>query len=129
MANRWQNQFTQSIDAERTIVDGYGQITDSIGTVSFTPAAGVASFVHNSTGFYTITLQDAYNLVLSAPAPTFVMTSGIISATGVWTVLDPLNKTFSFKVINTSGSVVELPPQAGIYFTLFLKNSGLPRGK
>lgn len=129
MANRYTNQFLATFDKGVSIVDGYGQITDSAGSVSFTAGGGVASVTRNSTGNYTILLQDQYNLVLN-PDVSFVMPSGTAVISTVWTVLDPLvTKKLTFQCLNTSNAAVDPPPQAGFYFSLLLKNSGLPRGQ
>lgn len=129
MANRYFKQFTESFDTNTVVVDGYGQVTDSVGTISFTAAGGVTSFVRNSTGNYTITLQDQYNILLN-PDLSIVMPSGTSVITTVWKLLDPLvTKTFTFQCLNTSNAAVDPPPQAGFYFCFLLKNSGLARGK
>jgi hypothetical protein len=128
MANRYLRQFTKSFDTERVIIDGYGSVNDSIGTPTFTAAAGVQSITRNSAGNYTILLQDSWPAFLSGNV-SLVMASGLISATVALVSVDvTVTKKVNFVVVNTSGAAVELPPQSGFYFYFEVKNSGLARG-
>lgn len=72
MANRWFNQFGKTLAKE--VVSLYGQVKigasgaptlTTAGTNNSFTSQGIKSIVRNSTGDYTITLQDPYTQLLA----------------------------------------------------------------
>jgi hypothetical protein len=129
MANRYGRQFTKSGDTERWILDGYASVTDSVGTPSAITGFGLSSLTRTGVGSYSVLLQDSWPQFLSGYI-TLNMPAGLASIDPVLVTTDvTVAKTITFKILNTSGSAVDVPAQTGFWFNFEVKNSGVPRGQ
>lgn len=128
MANRWLNQFTKSFEKEVVHIFGNAAIGASGSPTLDTSndSKGVASIARNSTGNYTITLQDSYYKFLDfsvvfanggtvAAAPNLdLQTISVGTSTG---------GTVRFVTRNNSGTATDPDNGSTMYFHLVVGNS------
>jgi hypothetical protein len=130
MAHRNFTQFHYAL--ERMPVELYAQV--AIGatgtpTLSVANSKGIASMVRNSTGNYTITLQDGYNRLMLADC-LIQNATGIPAGVSMGLVTTGSDVTTSgggtLKVqFSTGGSATELASGDTLYLNIVLSNSSL----
>jgi hypothetical protein len=137
MADSWGYAVLQTDRPGSWLVDGYATVIDGYGTLSLptVPSGIVKSIVRNSTGNYSLILQEAWYALLSIDvksmipstlSPAYVGCQLEASTIGSSTVL-PISAggagqsvTFQF---NVAGTPTELPKGSGLLFLLVLKQS------
>ena len=113
-----------------SISDGYG--TPVFDTV---PSGIVKSVVRNSTGNYSIILQQAWYALVGATVQTVVpCRNSLIAQVEAFTVgntaVQPISaggagQSITFQVYDAAGAAAELPIHSGFLFSLRLKQSSV----
>lgn len=95
-------------------------------TLSANDSLGIASVVRNSTGRYTITLQDKYMALLQV-TESRELASGAPSAVGGFAIrssaVDAATPTVVIEFVDSSGVAVELASGTTLRIEFVLKNS------
>lgn len=138
MANAWGFPVIQTDRPGVWLADGYVSITDGYGAPSFAtvPSGIVRSVVHNSTGNYSIILQEAWfalvdvhvqTVLPSGSSPALLHAQIESSTVGNAAVLPVqaggVGQGVTFQVLDSAGSATELPQGSGFVFCLTLKQS------
>lgn len=117
--------------------DGYVSISDGYGTPVFdtVPSGIVKSVVRNSTGNYSIILQQAWYALVGATVQTVVPAGTLLIAqveafTVGNTAVQPISaggagQSITFQVYDAAGAAAELPIHSGFLFSLRLKQSSV----
>lgn len=135
MANQWGYNQLFTDRAEVWITSSEVEISDGYGTPDFSnvPSGIVHSVTRNSTGNYTIALQQSWYALLdvhvaseiASGSPLFAFTQLVSDTVGSTSAGGPgqTKQGITFKFVNGSGTAVELPSGSSFRFTLFLKRS------
>lgn len=125
MANRYFNQFQYSL--EKGVVHLYAKVAiGSTGapTLSTANSKGIASITRNTTGDYTITLQDTYKKLLSFQL-VFLDASGLPDAPlyGLDDSTDVTTKTVRFVTCSATGTAADPASGETMFVKIELSNS------
>jgi len=137
MANQFGYVRMNTDRASIWLSDGYVSISDGYGTPVFdtVPSGIVKSVVKNSTGNYSIILQQAWYALVGASVQTVVpagtlLVAQVTSFTVGNAAVQPISaggvgQQITFQVADAAGSAAELPEGSGFLFSLRLKQSSV----
>lgn len=131
MANRYMQQFFYSFNHGITFLEGSFTVGAS-GAVGTVKGSGIASVTKNSTGNYTIALEDKYMKFLGANFNLVAASySGIATVEVADTSIDThVQDGTGIQVVCYDGTGTAANPASGaiVYFSIVLRNSSI-KGK
>lgn len=129
MANRNFNRYQALTKEAKALFAKVAIGSSGAPTLSAADSLGITSVVRNSTGRYTITLDDKYNALLQV-VESRQLASGAPSAVGGMVIRSETvasTKTIVIEFVDASGVAVELASGSTLRLKIDVKNSSVQR--